>query len=454
MKLAWGARVSPLFREKVVRRSPEIGADPSALMAVMAFETGRTFSPSVKNPGSSGSGLLQFMRDTAPELGTTVEALRAMTAEEQLDYVFRYLANRVRESGRKLSSITDLYMAVLWPKAIGKPDDYVLFDSTTSAKQYFANRGVDLDRDGDVTKGEAASFVVKLLAEGMRAENVFDYVEAEEVDVPVLTDEVQVDAQIEEQSRPAREEDVARINETETKPMAPILGGLAAIIFQALAPMLQNKLTEKFSKWTGDQGAAGQASGALTGALGNFLTESAKAVTGKPTEVQAAAALEAEGGDGPLAQAVVADVEARLAAVAPFVDKIAELERESFVMEEDSRDRAAARARTDTVDHGSMIVFYVLGGFAIVVLGLLGALIVQMRGAPGEPPDPTLISLLAGAVGVIISKMNTIVDYRFGSSRGSAAKDVIVEELARTNQQPIVAASPRSRVTATVTTKS
>ena len=63
--LAWGAKVSPEFREKVRSIAARIGTEPSSLMACIAFETGRTFSPKARNPGSSATGLIQFMANTA-----------------------------------------------------------------------------------------------------------------------------------------------------------------------------------------------------------------------------------------------------------------------------------------------------------------------------------------------------------------------------------------------------
>jgi hypothetical protein len=56
-------------------------------MAAMAFETGETFSPSIKNKASGATGLIQFMRSTAKGSGTTTAALAEMTAVDQLDFV-------------------------------------------------------------------------------------------------------------------------------------------------------------------------------------------------------------------------------------------------------------------------------------------------------------------------------------------------------------------------------
>ena len=160
--LAWGARVSPAFRERLFDLCDDFNwpeERASWLMAVMAFETGRTFSPSIRNPGSSATGLIQFMATTAKYLGTSTTALARLSAEGQLYYVQRYLqpfAPRIRD-------LDDLYMAVLWPAAIGKSGDTLLWRSGTPV--FAANRGLDLDRNGRITKREAARRVHDHLAE-------------------------------------------------------------------------------------------------------------------------------------------------------------------------------------------------------------------------------------------------------------------------------------------------
>jgi hypothetical protein len=166
--LAWGARVSPAFRDKVRLIASGLEVDPNFMMASMAFETGGSFNPAqMNNAGSGAVGLIQFMPNTAKGLGTTSEALAAMTAEEQLDYVEKYFAHY---KGR-LHSLPDVYMAILWPAAAGKPDAFVLFSKAVSPITYQQNRGLDLNGDGLVTKSEAASKVQARLTEGLQPEN-------------------------------------------------------------------------------------------------------------------------------------------------------------------------------------------------------------------------------------------------------------------------------------------
>ena len=162
--LAWGARVSAGFRQKIRAIAGNLSTDPNFLMACMAFETGETFSPSKRNPVSGATGLIQFMPRTAVALGTTTEALAAMTAEAQLDFVAKYFAGKAG----KLATLADVYMAILWPAAVGKPEDFVLFAKDgPNAVAYQQNRGLDINHDGKVTKAEAASKPAAMLTKGL-----------------------------------------------------------------------------------------------------------------------------------------------------------------------------------------------------------------------------------------------------------------------------------------------
>lgn len=164
--LAWGAKVSAAFRGKVFAGCAKRELPPDDLMGCMAWESGETFSPSKLNLAGSGAiGLIQFMPSTARALGTTTAKLGAMTAEEQLDYVFKYFD---QFDLKQLRSIADLYMAILWPKAIGKPASYVLWDRAKMPKTYRQNSGIDINKDGLVTKAEAAAKVNAKLVKGMQ----------------------------------------------------------------------------------------------------------------------------------------------------------------------------------------------------------------------------------------------------------------------------------------------
>lgn len=164
MNLAWGAKVNPTFRLKVVeicRRFNWPDSYANWLMACMAFESGETFSPSVKNmAGSGATGLIQFMPATARGLGTSTEALAAMSAVEQLDYVYAYF----KPYASRIHTLADMYMAILMPKYVGTPDETILFASGVAYRQ---NAGLDANADGKITKAEAAGKVAAKLEKGL-----------------------------------------------------------------------------------------------------------------------------------------------------------------------------------------------------------------------------------------------------------------------------------------------
>lgn len=161
--IAWGSRISEPFKRKALEIARRLEMDPNHLMAIMAFETGRSFDPSITNhAGSGATGLIQFMPATARGLGTTTFKLATMSAVDQLDYVEKYLA----PYAGKMGDLPSAYMAVLYPRAVDKAPGYVLFRKGSIA--YKLNQGLDVNNDGLVTKAEAAARVAALLAEGLR----------------------------------------------------------------------------------------------------------------------------------------------------------------------------------------------------------------------------------------------------------------------------------------------
>ncbi|MCA9459062.1 MAG: transglycosylase SLT domain-containing protein [Nanoarchaeota archaeon] len=142
----------------------ELNIKPEHLLAVMAFETGGTFKPCIKNKYSGATGLIQFMKSTAEELGTTQEKLCEMTNVQQMTYVKKYFQNRIKTYG-PLDTLDKVYMAVLCPAAIRNS---VLFSKEGVGacdlkkdinKAYDQNSGLDIDGDNKITRIEATTKV-------------------------------------------------------------------------------------------------------------------------------------------------------------------------------------------------------------------------------------------------------------------------------------------------------
>ena len=150
------------FQFAVRDTAQRLGVSEADLMAVMSFETGGTFNPGILNEkGSGATGLIQFMPRTAEGLGTSTEELAGMSRARQMHYVEKYLSNK----GVKGKGLSDLYMAVLFPAAVGKSDDFVLFGRGAmpgfTGIAYTQNSGLDKNGDGSVTKAEASAKVMQ-----------------------------------------------------------------------------------------------------------------------------------------------------------------------------------------------------------------------------------------------------------------------------------------------------
>jgi len=165
--LAWAGHniVTREFCLKVIDIAIRLGVSPDHLIACMAFETGpkTRFLPNARNmAGSSGTGLIQFMASTAKGLGSTTSALAAMSALEQQDWVEKYF----QPYKDRMKTLEDLYMAILWPAAVGKDPGYVLFREDTLA--YTQNAGLDTNNNGQITIQEAAAKVPETLNAGLQ----------------------------------------------------------------------------------------------------------------------------------------------------------------------------------------------------------------------------------------------------------------------------------------------
>ncbi len=136
------------FKKRVEQIADGIGATYGQLMAIMDLESAHTFDPSITN--SLGyTGLIQFGKKAANDLGTTTEALRNMTRLEQLDYVeayFKMVMKRYKIT--KVNGFVDLYLMVFWPEGIKETDLNRPFtnDSVEAANRKLRNAA------GDITK--------------------------------------------------------------------------------------------------------------------------------------------------------------------------------------------------------------------------------------------------------------------------------------------------------------
>lgn len=165
--IAWGAKVSPTFRDRVWWICDTLGIDPDDLMSCIAWESGESFRPDIKNAAGSGAvGLIQFMPSTAIGLGTSTSKLAAMKPEDQLNFVYLYF----KPFANRLNNLGDVYMAILWPRGVGKSDDYVLWDKGQSPTTFRQNAGLDINKDARVTRGECLKKIQEKLVKGRQSQ--------------------------------------------------------------------------------------------------------------------------------------------------------------------------------------------------------------------------------------------------------------------------------------------
>lgn len=156
------------FATKVKEISRMLSVPPEWMMAVMYAESG--FDPGILNhKGSGATGLIQFMPGTALELNVSIERLKRMTAVQQLEYVYLYMQN-VRERYGEYQSLTDFYLAILYPKARGQDYCYTLYASP--GQSYRQNSGLDEDKDGRVTVSDIDKHMKRLYPTAYMAQKV------------------------------------------------------------------------------------------------------------------------------------------------------------------------------------------------------------------------------------------------------------------------------------------
>ncbi len=135
------------FEQKVREVGQSLNVPAEWLMAIMYSES--KFDASVSNfKGSGATGLIQWMPVSAKEMGITLSQLKNLNHIDQLDYVHQYLQT-VRERYGEFDSLTDLYLAVLFPKALDQDYCYTLYAKPSVT--YTQNSGLDENKDGRVT---------------------------------------------------------------------------------------------------------------------------------------------------------------------------------------------------------------------------------------------------------------------------------------------------------------
>ena len=157
-KIKGDATERKLFVDKVIRYADLLSTSPDWIMLVMYFESG--LNPAAVNNTSGATGLIQFMPPTARYLGTSTDELKQMKGSDQLDFVYQYL----KGYKGKLSTLTDVYLSVLYPYAVGKPESYILGSHLSDeivSKIAAQNKIFDTNGDNQISKAEVINYFTK-----------------------------------------------------------------------------------------------------------------------------------------------------------------------------------------------------------------------------------------------------------------------------------------------------
>lgn len=154
--------VTPEFMKRVVEISNDLQIDPDDLMAVMAWES--RFNPYAQN-ASGACGLIQFTQISLDQInndnGTNYskEDLKTMDAMEQLELVYLHYKPKTG----LMHDIGDVYLVTFAPNYVNdeyNDDDTIVYSSEKNRTEYNANKDLDKENKGYITKGDAVDPVL------------------------------------------------------------------------------------------------------------------------------------------------------------------------------------------------------------------------------------------------------------------------------------------------------
>jgi hypothetical protein len=136
------------FDKKVNSIAADLGVKAKDLYAIMDFESAHTMRPDITNKFGY-VGLIQFGREAAEDLGTSLSSLKLMSLYDQLDYVHDYFRMWLGRLGKKsISGFVDLYLLVFYPSAVYVTDEN---KPLTGDKAELANPAL-VGSDGHITR--------------------------------------------------------------------------------------------------------------------------------------------------------------------------------------------------------------------------------------------------------------------------------------------------------------
>jgi len=250
-----------LFNDKLQEIADELGVTVDDLVGIMQHES--RLNPSAVNPYTGAVGLIQFMPNTAKGLGTSIDALKQMSAIDQLDYVKKFY----KPIAGKAKDIGDLYMYTFLPAAVGKPDDFVIGVKDSDSKVFGINQDAlykqnavfDSEKKGYYTVGDVkkriSNFTGKSLTAPNRKKTIKRIPGKVEDTVKVIKRKHYVDSDKKEETIPVdpRIEQLAAFS----KIMAPTSENIFQLYNQGMSSQMKYGGLTKMDKGGGIQGIEG-----------------------------------------------------------------------------------------------------------------------------------------------------------------------------------------------------
>lgn len=157
MKYNAGAS-SEMIRKRILTVALNMGCHPNWLMAIILSESGG--KPNIWN-GTTAVGLIQFTKIACKALNTDQKYLSTLSTYEQLVWVNKYFQLPYTFGGsKKVSRLSDVYVATFAPSFIGYAGDHILYKSPNKA--YTMNKALDYGNKGYITVDDLLVRTVKV----------------------------------------------------------------------------------------------------------------------------------------------------------------------------------------------------------------------------------------------------------------------------------------------------
>ena len=199
-----------------------------------------------------------------------------------------------------------------------------------------------------------------------------------------------------------------------------LLSSLAGTLIETFTPLAREKIQNEIARHTDRPEIVEQ--------LTDGIITAAKVATGMADPVQAVA--QAAKSPALIQQIEVSALET-LSRMAPLLDQLAKLDAQRWAADDASQTAAAERARGDAADIAPMLATWAVRGLYAMIVMLVVVVVSQIIWGPDHKPSGELMTLLGALMMLAANKTNDVYSYRFGTTRQSAAKDVVISEISK-----------------------